>query len=102
VDHKVQLLELDMKLRHDIFFFYKEALTFMLENNRCNQIFVNINQVKSKMMVEILSECDEPTGDFKSRFQKAMHKRSEDLSANMEVTTDNKSISVVLLVNLKS
>ncbi|WP_072835905.1 ligand-binding sensor domain-containing protein [Flavisolibacter ginsengisoli] len=102
VDHKVQLLELDMKFRHDIFFFYKEALTYMLENICCNQIFVNINQVKSKMMVEILSECDESTADFKSRFQKAMHKRSENLSANMEVTTDNKSISVVLLVNLKS
>jgi hypothetical protein len=54
------------------------------------------------MMVEILSECDESTADFKSRFQKAMHKRSENLSVNMEVTTDNKSISVVLLVNLKS
>lgn len=102
VDHKVQLLELDMKLRHDIFFFYKEALTFMLENICCSQIFVNINQVKSRMMIEILSECDEATGDFKSRFQKAMHKRSEELATNMEITTDNKSISVVLMINLKS
>jgi hypothetical protein len=101
VDHKVQALELDMKLRHEIFFFYKEALTFLLDNSSCNQIFVNINQVKHKMLIEILSECSQVTEEFKSRFKKLITKRAEALSGTIDVLADNRSFSVVLYLNLK-
>jgi len=101
LDHKVQALELDMKFRHDLFFFYKESMTFLLDNICCRQIFVNINQVKSKMMIEILSECDEMTEEFKNKFQKTIHKRTVELGATMDVIADNKSFSVVLYVNLR-
>jgi dsDNA-specific endonuclease/ATPase MutS2 len=101
VDHKIQSLELDMKFRHDLFFFYKESMTFLLQNNCCRQIFVNINQVKSKMLIEILSECEQVTEEFKSRFQKLIHKRTEALSGSLDVIADNRSFSVVLYVNLK-
>jgi glucose-6-phosphate-specific signal transduction histidine kinase len=101
VDHKIQSLELDMKLRHDLFFFYKESMTFLLDNICCRQIFVNINQVKSKMLIELLSECDQSTEDFKNRFKKFIRKRAETLPATMDITTDHKSFSVVLYVSLK-
>jgi hypothetical protein len=101
VDHKVQALELDMKLRHEIFFFYKEALTFLLDNSSCNQIFVNINQVKHKMLIEILSECSQVAEEFKSRFKKIITKRAEALSGTIDVLADNRSFSVVLYLNLK-
>jgi hypothetical protein len=101
VDHKVQTLELDMKLRHDLFFFYKDSMKFLLDNICCRQIFVNINQVKSKMLIEILSECDQLTEDFKAKFKKLILKRAEALGGILDVIADNKTFSVVLYVNLK-
>ena len=101
VDHKIQTLELDMKLRHDLFLFYKEALTYLLENIRCKQVFVNINQARSKMMIEILSECLLVTDDFKGRFKKAIAKKAGALVDDMEVVSDHKSFSVVLYIGLK-
>ncbi len=100
VDHKVQTLELDMKLRHEIFFFYKESMTFLLDHTSCSQIFVNINQVKTKMLIEILSEC-QMTEDFKSRFQKMIARRAEALSGTVDVIADSRSFSVVLYLPLK-
>lgn len=101
VDYKVQTLELDMKLRHELFFFYKESMIFLLDNICCKQLFVNINQVKSKMMIEILAECECVTDEFKSRFKKAIRKRVEALSGTMDIVADSKSFSVVLYVNVK-
>ncbi|MES2881196.1 MAG: triple tyrosine motif-containing protein, partial [Bacteroidota bacterium] len=53
VDHKVQKLEMDMRFRHELFFFYKEAMQFLLQHTQSRQLFVNINQVRSKLMIEI-------------------------------------------------
>jgi streptogramin lyase len=100
VDHKVQKLKLDMKLRHELFFFYKEALTFLLQNIPCQQIFVNINGVKTKLMLEILSECKSNTADFKISFQNKIKKRIEALPGNVDIVADEKSFSVMLYINL--
>lgn len=101
VDNKVQALELDMKLRHELFFFYKEALMYLLDHAKCSQVFVNINQVKSKMLIEIISECKYITDEFKSRFKKSIQKRTEALSASVDITSDNRSFSLILYVDLK-
>jgi hypothetical protein len=101
VDHKVQALELDMKLRHEIFFFYKECMSFLLQNTSCNQVFVNINQLKSKMLIEILTECSNMSEDFKTRFRKMIAKRAEALSGATDFIADDRSFSVVLYLNLK-
>ncbi|MGZ3917873.1 MAG: ligand-binding sensor domain-containing protein [Flavisolibacter sp.] len=102
VDHKIQSLELDMKLRHDLFFFYKESMNYLMESIHCRQVFVNIKQVKSKMMIEVLTECEHTTEAFKSRFRKFLEKRTRTLPSSMEITADHKSLSVVLFVNLKN
>ncbi|HEU4471863.1 MAG TPA: two-component regulator propeller domain-containing protein, partial [Flavisolibacter sp.] len=101
VDNKIQLLELDMKVRHEFFFFYKEALAFLLSNNQCRQIFVNINRVKSKLFIEILSECQDTADDFRVKFAKAVDRRVKALSADMDIMADNKSFSVILYVDIK-
>ena len=101
VDNKVQALELDMKLRHEILAFYKEVLNFLLSNNKCVQVFVNINLVKSKMLLEILAECSGVNEEFKTRFQKVLRKREASLPATIDVIADSQSFSVVLLINLK-
>ena len=101
VDHKVQSLALDMKLRHELFFFYKEALLFIVEHMFCNQVFVNFNKVKSKLMVEMLCDCEEYSDDIKARFLNALDRRIKAMPATIDVVSDNKSFAVVLYVDIR-
>lgn len=100
VDNKVQALELDMKLRYELLFFYKEALNFIIENTRCDQVFVNINRTRSKLYMEILSECGAGS-DLRSQFEKVVHRRVKALSATMDVLADSKSFSSVLYIHVR-
>jgi hypothetical protein len=61
---------------------------------------VNIKQVRSKMLMEILSEC-RVSDEFKVRITKVLKKRVAALPATWDVSVDDKSLSVVLYLNLK-
>lgn len=100
VDNKVQSMELDMKLRYELLFFYKEAMSFIVQNIRCDQLFVNINKTKSKLYIEILSECGSENEAFETNFQNAISKRVNALPASLDVLSDSKSFSAVLYVNV--
>lgn len=99
IDHKVEKLELDMKQRHDFIFFYKEAVSFLLQRIRCQQVFVNISQKKSKLLMEILTECDE-RANLKAVLGKVVKQRAESLGANVEIMSDRKTLSLVLQIDL--
>ena len=102
VDNKVQDLELDMKLRHELYFYYKEAVTFIIQQLHCGQVFVNINKVRSKLMIEILSECDvEELDKFEEKFAKALNKRLASLPATIDILADANSFSALLYVTIK-
>jgi len=101
VDNKVKNLELDMKLRHELFFFYKEAMNFIVQNIACDQVFININKVRSRLLLEILCECESHPEKYKSRFTDAVAKRIAEMPASMEVMADNKSFAVVLNVDIR-
>jgi ligand-binding sensor domain-containing protein len=100
VDNKVQSLELDMKLRYELLFFYKEAISFIIENMQCQQVFANINRTRSQLYLEILSEA---TGDqnLERKFETAVRKRVEALSGTLDVLADSKSFSAVLYISVK-
>ena len=100
VDNKVQSMELDMKLRYELLFFYKEAMSFIIQNMHCDQLFVNINKTRSKLYIEILSECGTRDDNFESEFENAVSKRVNALPATLDVLSDGKSFSTVLYVNV--
>jgi streptogramin lyase len=100
VDNKVQSMELDMKLRYELLFFYKEAMSFIVQNIYCDQLFVNINKTKSKLYIEILSECGTDNQNFKADFENAVAKRVNALPATLDILSDTKSFSTVLYVNV--
>ena len=100
VDNKVQSMELDMKLRYELLFFYKEAMSFIIQNIYCSQLFVNINKTKSRLYIEILSECGSNDPNFDTKFENAVSKRVKALPATLDVLSDTKSFSTVLYVNV--
>ena len=101
VDHKVQAMELDMKTRHELYFFYKEAMQFIVRNMGCSQAFVNINRVRSRLMIEILTECNIVAEEKVAYFRNEVMKRVSALPSDIDVIAENKSFSVVLYVDVK-
>jgi glucose-6-phosphate-specific signal transduction histidine kinase len=101
VDNKVQAMELDMKLRYELLFFYKEAMSFIIQNSNCEQLFVNINKTKSKFYIEILTECGTDNPNLEAEFENAVAKRVNALPATLDVLSDVKSFSTVLYVNVR-
>jgi hypothetical protein len=102
VDSKVQSMELDMKLRYELLFYYKEAMSFIIQNLNCDQLFVNINKTKSKLYIEILSECGSDDQGFETNFENVVSKRVKALPASLDTLSDSKSFSAILYVNLNS
>lgn len=100
VDNKVQSLELDMKLRYELLFYYKEAMNFLIENMQCRQAFVNINRTRSRLYLEILCETG-GAANLEVKFEKAVRKRVEALAATLDVLEDAKSFSAVLYIGVK-
>src|SRR4029079_15772722 len=100
VDNKVQSIELDMKLRYELLFFYKEAMSFIIQNMHCDQLFVNINKTWSKLYIEILSECGTKDDNFETEFENTVSKRVNALPATLDVLSDSKSFSTILYVNV--
>ena len=100
-DHQLQKLTLDMMMRHELFFFYKEAMLFLIQNHCCNQVFVNFKLTQSRLLLEILYECDNITDNFKKSLLNKVQKRVTSLKGNLDIEADGKSLSLLLLVPVK-
>ncbi len=102
VDNKVQELELDMKIRHELYFYYKEATDYIIRQFNCGQVFVNINKIRSRLMIEILSECEGAhLMKFEDKFTAAMQKRISALPASIDILADANSFSALLYIDIK-
>jgi signal transduction histidine kinase len=103
VDEKLKTLKLDMKSRHEIFFIFKEALNSIIEHSNCTNAIINIDLVKSNLMIKI---HDNGTGVAIKSLQnskaiKEMQKRADTLNALLDIQSDKKGIAVILSVPVK-
>ena len=100
-DRQLQNLPLDMMMRHELFFFYKEAILFMIQNSGCDQIFVNFKLTHSRLLLEILSECGRNHENFEKFLLNKVQKRVTTLNGTIDVEADGRNVSVLLLVPVK-
>ena len=100
-DRQLQKLTLDMKVRHELFFFYKETMLFLFQNICCNQVFVNFKLSHSKLLIEILSECSKTAQTFENSLLNKIQKRINSLNANIDIESGGNSLSILLLVPIK-
>jgi ligand-binding sensor domain-containing protein len=100
-DRELEKLTLDMMMRHELFFFYKEAMLFLIQQNFCDQVFANFKLTKSRLLLEILSECNKNHETFEKFLRNKIQKRVASLKGNFEVESDGKSLSLLLLVPVK-
>lgn len=100
VDEKLKFIKLDMKARHEIFFIFKEALTNIIEHSKCTDSIINIDLVKSNLLIKI---HDNGTGFAIKSLQnsngiKEMQKRASKLNALLDIQSDKKGTAVILSV----
>lgn len=100
-DKRLQKLTLEMKMRHELFFFYKESMLFLFQNISCNQIFVNFKLSHSRLLIEILSECSKTTETFENALLNKIQKRINNLNGDLDIETGGNSLSILLLIPIK-
>jgi streptogramin lyase len=100
VDRKVERLGLRMVLRHELFFFYKESLQFLLANVICDQVFINLKLKGSLLLLEIITSCEEEVPDFRNRYREEIGGRVQAMKGSLEITNDHNNLSIVLRVAL--
>jgi ligand-binding sensor domain-containing protein len=98
VEDKVQTLRLDMKVRHELFFFYKETISFLLQQACCRQLFISIKQSGPKLLLEILSECTTDDQDLETALKRQVDERATAIGASLDIIADKNKISVVLSI----
>ena len=100
-DHRLEKLTLDMVVRHELFFFYKETMLLLIQSKVCHQLFVNFKLTHSKLLLEILTECNKPQESYQKLLMNKVQKRVDSLKGNFEIDNDSKSLSLLLLVPVK-
>jgi ligand-binding sensor domain-containing protein len=103
IDNKLEALELEMKLRHDIFFLYKDILLFLTGNEFIKQVFVNmkLSTLKNSLLLEILSDSPANLRDFEMQLKRGIDKRLRQLPATMDYIAESKHVSVAFTIQLK-
>jgi ligand-binding sensor domain-containing protein/signal transduction histidine kinase len=100
-DKQLQSLPLNMMMRHELFFFYKETMMFLIQHGVCHHLFVNFKLTHSKLLLEILTECNKPKESIEKPLLNKVQKRINSLNAVFEIDADSKSLSLLLLVPVK-
>jgi signal transduction histidine kinase len=100
VDEKIKSLQLDMKSRHEFFLIFKDALRSMAGYSNGTRILINIDLLRPKLSMKIQDNgsYDDPASVFSDNCMLNMIKRAEQINAVLDIQTDRKGVSVILLL----
>lgn len=100
VDEKIKSLQLEMKYRHEFFLIFKDALRSMADHLNGTQILINIDLLGSRLSMKLRDNgsYDEPTAVFSDDCMLDMVKRADQIQAVLDIQTDKKGVSVILLL----
>jgi hypothetical protein len=103
VHEKVKDLRLDMKVRHDFFIVCKEALQYLARYSSNRHITVDIDLVRSKIVVKILSvgsETEEGALQMQE-LRKNLKEQALAMQAHLHFEMGRKDMSIILTIPVK-
>ncbi|MBL7743685.1 MAG: hypothetical protein JNN00_09465 [Chitinophagaceae bacterium] len=103
LDKKVRSLKLDMKIRHEVFIIFKEALRMIVQYSGGRETLVHIDLFKNKLSLKLqdaVATLDKNTTEI-DHCIKEMNDRSAAINADLDVQYDKNGIAVILLVPVK-
>jgi hypothetical protein len=99
IDAKVKSLKLDMKTRHEFFFIFKEALLNIAKQANGTPTLINIDFTNSKLLMKIQNqEVNFNSPVFTTPGKKEMRQRAQFINGELDIQSDNKGISLILVV----
>lgn len=101
VDNKVRSLKLDMDTRHNCFLLLKATLRAVVEDAGGRNTTLQIEHTRSSLLLKIRDyTATAPGGHSFARRIAEMNERASSINAELDVQTDSKGISVIVLVPL--
>jgi ligand-binding sensor domain-containing protein/signal transduction histidine kinase len=101
IDKKIKSIRLDMRTRHEVFLIFKEALRLITPHAHGSTSLVNADLSSGKLLLKIQnSEASLGEGVDAERSKKEMQQRAAVIHAELDMQTDKKGVSIILLVPL--
>ena len=103
VHEKVKDLKLGMKMRHDFFIICKEALRALAQCAKDQNIMVDIDLVRSRIVIKMLSvgvDTDEDIASMQA-LKKSMTEKAAELEASLNFEIGKKDTSIFLSIPVK-
>jgi signal transduction histidine kinase len=103
LDEKIRSKELDMKSRHELFMLFKDSLGKLVQHSTGTEILINIDLGRQRIFMKLHDNgvYTAPTDVFSDSEMLLMLKRAENIKAVLDIQTDNKGASVILLIPLQ-
>ncbi|WP_170971152.1 ligand-binding sensor domain-containing protein [Ilyomonas limi] len=103
VHEKVKDLRLDMKVRHDFFLVCKEALQYLAQYSSNKNIMVDIDLVRTKIVVKILSVGSETEEGIlqMQELHKNLTEQARAMQAHLNFEMGKRDTSIVLTIPVK-
>lgn len=100
VDDIVRNIRLDMKKRYELYVIFRRALRSIASNSLANQILINIDYQKAALSLKIQSNgvYGSPEALYDNEKITDITRRAESLNAVLDIQSDNKHVSVILVV----
>jgi len=98
-DHMARQLKLNMRTRHDLLEFYKNALFFMVQQLRCTSIQLHIGYAKPRLQLTFTAACldNEATpGTRMPDFRTEIQKRADALEALLDISENPHFVKITL------
>jgi len=103
VHEKIKDLQIDMKVRHDLFIICKEALQYLARYSSNKNIMVDIGLVRSKIVVKILSvgtETEEGASQMQE-LRKNLIELAKAMQAHLHFEMGKRDTSIILTIPVK-
>ncbi len=102
IDEKLKKLELDMKVRYEFLLIFKDAIRCLIQYVDCQKLLINIDLVKTKVLLKILSQgCEiDPNGEVVVDAKAKMERRVKEINASLDFDVNKDQTSIVLVVPL--
>jgi signal transduction histidine kinase len=100
VDENVRSIRLSMKVRHEMFLIFKNALSNIAESSSCTNSIINIELVKSKLVIRVWDKRTnyDPRSFHHYIEKEEMQKRAAEINGTFDVHTNKEGIIIVLQV----
>jgi ligand-binding sensor domain-containing protein/signal transduction histidine kinase len=97
-NQKVKQLPLNMRSRHELLQFYKDALHYTTQPFTCTSILVSMDYIKEQISLTLLATCTPKEEDAQHRtpFINNMEKRADALNATLDINTRPEGIEIRL------